>query len=470
MEFRILGPLEVIEDGHALDLGGQKPRILLAALLLHANEAVSSDRLVEALWPEKPPETAQKALQVYVSQLRKLLGKDRIETVPLGYLLRIGEDELDADRCGRLLEAGLPEDALALWRGPPLSDFAYEAFAQAEIARLEGLRIAVLEERIAAEIDRGHHAELVGELEGLVAEYPLRERMRGQLMLALYRSGRQAEALDAYQQARRALVDELGIEPSRELRELHQAILNQDPALDRAATDLPGADSGRGPFVGRDTELAELGGGLDDAFAGRGRLYLLVGEPGIGKSRLTDELAARARARGARALFGRCWEAGGAPAYWPWVQSLRAYVEQSDPDAIRSQLGAGAAESRRSSPSCVSCSPSCRTRPWRSRERASDCSTPSPASSRPHRPRVPSSSCSTTCTSRTSPRSCCCASSLESSARPGSSSSAPIATWIRRFANHSLRPWWSSHASRSRDASSSVASNRQTSRTTSNAQ
>jgi DNA-binding SARP family transcriptional activator len=114
MEFRILGPLEVIEDGHALDLGGQKPRILLAALLLHANEAVSSDRLVEALWPEKPPETAQKALQVYVSQLRKLLGKDRIETVPLGYLLRIGEDELDADRCGRLLEAGLPEDALAL--------------------------------------------------------------------------------------------------------------------------------------------------------------------------------------------------------------------------------------------------------------------------------------------------------------------------------------------------------------------
>jgi DNA-binding SARP family transcriptional activator len=232
MEFRILGPLEIHSDGQALDLGGTKQRSLLAVLLLHANQVVSQDRLVDALWESDPPETAHKALQVHVSGLRKLLGKERLETRPPGYLLRVADDELDLERFRQLREQGMLAEALALWRGPPLSDFAYDGFAQAAIAQLEDQRFACLEERIDRELDAGRHGELTGELEALVAENPLRERLRGELMLALYRSGRQAEALEAYQQARSTLVDELGIEPGRELRALHQAILNQDPALE----------------------------------------------------------------------------------------------------------------------------------------------------------------------------------------------------------------------------------------------
>src|SRR5438128_2455935 len=237
MEFRILGPLEVLEDGRALELGGQKQRTLLAALLLNANEVVSQHRLLDALWEDEPPETAQKALQVYVSQLRKALGKERLQTKPPGYVLRIDQGELDLDRFRLLVEEGAFESALALWRGPPLADFSYRRFARAEIARLEELRLGTLEERIDGDLAAGRHAELVGELEALVGEHPLRERLRAQLMLAFYRSGRQAEALEAYQEARRALVEELGIDPGRELRELHQAILNQDPALD--LEDIP---------------------------------------------------------------------------------------------------------------------------------------------------------------------------------------------------------------------------------------
>ena len=232
MEFRILGPLEVLSDGQAVDLGGAKQRTLLAVLLLDANHVVSMDRLVDALWEDEPPETATKALQVYVSGLRKLIGKERLQTRAPGYLLGVARDELDLERFRELQEDGRPAEALALWRGPPLSDFAHSRFAQAEIARLEDLHLACLEERIEQDLHARRYAELTGELEALIAEHPLRERLRGQLMLALYRSGRQAEALDAYQAARRALVDELGIEPGRELRELHQRILNQDPALD----------------------------------------------------------------------------------------------------------------------------------------------------------------------------------------------------------------------------------------------
>ena len=232
MEFRILGPLEVLSDGQAVDLGGAKQRTLLAVLLLDANNVVSNDRLIDALWEDDPPETAQKALHVYVSGLRKLLGKERVQTRSPGYLLKVGEDELDLDRFRRLQEQGELVEALALWRGPPLADFGYQRFARTDIARLEDLRLACEEERIERDIQAGGHAELASELEALVAENPVRERLRGQLMLVLYRSGRQAEALEAYQNARRTLVEQLGIEPSRELRELHQKILNQDPGLD----------------------------------------------------------------------------------------------------------------------------------------------------------------------------------------------------------------------------------------------
>ena len=221
---------------------------------------------------------------------------------------------------------------------------------------------------------------MVGQLEALIGEHPYRERLRAQLMLALYRSDRQADALQAYQDARRTLVEELGIEPGERLRELERAILAQDPGLHLVAEERrrdPVPESPRNGFVGRERELAELVAGLDDAFAGRGRLFLLGGEPGIGKSRLADELIAQARARGARVLVGRCWEAGGAPAYWPWVQSLRAYVRETSPEALRTTArGRGGRISPSCSQSCASSSPTCRSgQRWSRRARASGCST-----------------------------------------------------------------------------------------------
>src|SRR6266496_5786278 len=178
MEFRILGPLEVHANGHALDLRGQKQRALLALLLLEANTPVSRERLIDALWEEDPTPTAPKALQVYVSHLRKLLGNDRLLTRAPGYVLRADADELDLIRFERLHADGKPQDALALWRGPPLAEFAPQRFAQGEIARLEGMRLACLEERIEADLSAGRHAELVSELESLVREHPLRERLQ----------------------------------------------------------------------------------------------------------------------------------------------------------------------------------------------------------------------------------------------------------------------------------------------------
>ena len=347
MEFRILGPLEVFENGRQLELGGAKQRALLAILLLHANEVVSIDRLIDALWEDDAPQTGRKALQVYVSQLRKTLGKERIVTRSPGYRLEVEAGELDLARFQRLLEEGRASEALSLWRGPPLSEFAYQRFAESEIERLEELHLACLEDRIEADLAAGRHAALVGELEALVREQPLRERLRAQLMLALYRSGRQAEALEAYRASRHALTEELGIEPSPELRELEKAILRQDASLavtrtTEASTD--GTEATRGVFVGREAELEELLEGFAEAVAGRGRLFLLVGEPGIGKSRLADEVIRHARTRQAEVLIGRCWEGGGAPAYWPWVQSMREYVGRVEPSVLRAQLGTGAVD------------------------------------------------------------------------------------------------------------------------------
>jgi DNA-binding SARP family transcriptional activator len=354
MEFRILGPLEVVDNGRLLPLGGARQRALLTALLLRANQVVSTDQLLDEVWSDEPPASGVRVVQVYVSQLRKVLGVGVIETRAPGYVLVAEPNTLDLQRFEALVgEARKAEppaaaaklrDALALWRGAPLGDVAYHSFAQTEIGRLEELRLLALEARIEADLRLGRHADVVGELEALVAEHPLRERLRAHLMQALYGAGRQAEALEAYQQARSILVEELGIEPGRELRDLEQAILRQDPSLDPAPSEETDAAASRGAFVGRDAELGELLSGLEDAVAGRGRLFLLVGEPGIGKSRLADEVMGRARARGTLVLVGRCWEAGGAPAYWPWVQSLRAYLRETDPDALRAQLGAGAAE------------------------------------------------------------------------------------------------------------------------------
>jgi DNA-binding SARP family transcriptional activator len=244
MDFRLLGPLEVVEHERLLALGGGRQRSLLAVLLLHANEVVSTDRLIDALWGQTPPPTAGKTIQVYVSRLRKELTEGRLVTRAPGYLLSVERSELDLGRFEQLLNeartavparaAELLRSALALWRGPALADLAYEPFLQNEIARLEELRRNALERRIDADLACGRHAELVGELEALVAEHPLRERLRYQLMLALYRSSRQADALDAYRAARSVLAEELGLEPSEELKRLEQAILRHDPALDLA--------------------------------------------------------------------------------------------------------------------------------------------------------------------------------------------------------------------------------------------
>jgi DNA-binding SARP family transcriptional activator len=246
VEFRILGPLEVWDERGEVSLGGPKPRALLAVLLLHPNEVVSNDRLIEELWGGDSPERAAASLRVNISRLRKALPRDVLRTRSPGYFVRVEPDELDLQRFERLVDEarelltrGLAADAserlrgaLSLWRGPALADFAYESFAQAAIGRLEEIRLAAVELRIDADLALGRHNELVGELEALVGEQPLRERLRGYLMTALYRAGRQAEALDAYSDARRALVDELGIEPGPALQGLERAILRQDPALD----------------------------------------------------------------------------------------------------------------------------------------------------------------------------------------------------------------------------------------------
>jgi YVTN family beta-propeller protein len=257
VEFRVLGPLEVVKDGVTIPLHRPRLRALLALLLLHANEVVSSDRIIDALWGDDPPQNAPNAVQTTVSRLRKQLlnGDDAvaemIRTRPPGYVIQLAPDDLDLARFERLvqkgrgaLQAGRPEaasqllrDALATWRGRALADVQYAGLLQREGERLEEERLTTLELRIDADLACGRHAALVGELEALVAENPYRERFRGQLMLALYRSRRQAEALAAYREGRRLLADELGIEPSRALQELERSILRQDPKLEEVAAD-----------------------------------------------------------------------------------------------------------------------------------------------------------------------------------------------------------------------------------------
>jgi len=251
LEFRILGPLEVVAGGRPLPLGGAKQRALLALLLLDAGRVVSTDRLIDSLWSGEPPPTATASLQNLVSQLRKSLGADAIERRPPGYVLRLEAGQLDLALVRRLVDEARASDparrsrllgeALAIWRGEPLAELAYESFAQPEIARLRELRLTLVEERAEAELALGRHAELVAELEALVRSEPLRERLRGQLMLALYRSGRQADALEVYRQGRRALVDALGLEPSPLLQRLQTAILRQEPPP-RGGGTMPARD------------------------------------------------------------------------------------------------------------------------------------------------------------------------------------------------------------------------------------
>jgi YVTN family beta-propeller protein len=234
MEFRILGPLEISDNGHTLALGGGRQFALVGLLLVHRNTVVPTDQIVEELWQGSPPPTASKIVRNTVSLLRKELG-DRLVTRSPGYMLRVEPGELDSARLEQAVADGRPEalaGALALWRGSPLAQVAYYDFARAEIDRLEELHLSAIETRIDADLEQGRHAAVAPELEALTHAYPLRERFLEQLMLALYRSGRQADALETYRQARRALDAELGLEPSRHLQELERKILTQDPALD----------------------------------------------------------------------------------------------------------------------------------------------------------------------------------------------------------------------------------------------
>jgi DNA-binding SARP family transcriptional activator len=312
VDFRILGPLEIWDEGTAVRLTGDRQRALLAVLLLHAGEVVSSDRLMDALWGDSPPASGAVALRVRVSQLRKALRDDGGLLAPRahGYVLRIEPGGLDLRRFERLvaegeraLAAGEPAparerlgEALVLWRGPPLADFTYAPFAQQAIARLQELRLAAVALRIEADLALGRHAVLVAELESLVAEYPLRERFHAQLMLALYRSGRQAEALAAYRAARDRLIDEVGIEPGPELHELERRLLAQDPALE---LDAPRPARGRTILVvGAGDSALEALVGLAAPLAGRAGDEVLV-------AALVDDgadlAAATARARSASA-------------------------------------------------------------------------------------------------------------------------------------------------------------------------
>jgi predicted ATPase/DNA-binding SARP family transcriptional activator len=297
--FSLLGPLTAAVDGTPIELGGQKRRALLAALLLKADEVVTRDELIDALWGEDPPDTARNTLQVYVSQLRKVLPEGLLETTPAGYRLAIDPGAVDLFEFERLTQAGRSaltigdaagaaetlRRALDLWRGSPTD------LPQLEALRLEELRLTALEDRTDAELALGRHVQLVGELERLVAEQPLRERVRGQLMLALYRSGRQADALAVYQRARRTLVEELGIEPGESLRKLERAILEQDPALNvhpaATARRIPTPPT---PLLGRERELDAL---ADLVRSSTTRLLTLTGIGGIGKTRLALELVRR---------------------------------------------------------------------------------------------------------------------------------------------------------------------------------
>ncbi|WP_433158806.1 BTAD domain-containing putative transcriptional regulator [Kribbella sp. CA-247076] len=360
--FGLLGELEVVIDGRRLDLGGPKQRGLLAVLLIHLNQSVSAGRLAEALWGEEPPAGAEVTLRTHVSHLRRRLASvgaaDVLVTRRTGYSLAVDPDQVDAHRFERLAGLGqeavgladperaaqLLQEALALWRGPVLHDLGRPLFAEAETARLDGLRLDALEARISADLALGRY-DVIPELERLVAEHPFREPFHGQLMLALYRAGRQADALAAYAAARQRLADELGLDPGPALTELETAILRGDPALLLARTQPAGrvkappdalfSSVRRDRMVGRSTELERLRALWQDVRAGAGRVVLVSGEAGVGKTRLVAEFA---DGTGVDVLVGRCDQAE-----IPYQPILAAFDESPEivaqsPDMMRDRV------------------------------------------------------------------------------------------------------------------------------------
>ncbi|HEX3258940.1 MAG TPA: BTAD domain-containing putative transcriptional regulator [Pseudonocardia sp.] len=350
---RILGPIEVVVPHGEVVLGGAKERCLLAVLAVHTGEVVAEERLVDALWGGSPPRTAVKTLQNYVLRLRRRL-KDchglSIVTRPPGYLLagsatdvRLAESLVAQARSaaaeGEYATAVARFDAaLALWRGPAIAEFADRDFARTEAARLDELRASVAEDRVDAVLAAGRHHEAVADCEQLVAAHPLRERRWTQLMLALYRDGRQGEALAAYRRLRDLLAEQLGVDPGLQAREAEAAILRHDAALSPRPPAARAA-AAASPCVGRDKELSTLLAYVADATEGRGRVAFLCGEPGIGKTRLLAELAVEATSRGTLVLPGRCLEGAGALPYHPFVEAIEACLDGGEPppaaDALR---------------------------------------------------------------------------------------------------------------------------------------
>jgi DNA-binding SARP family transcriptional activator len=352
LQIAILGSTEPRMDGEVIGVPAGKQRALLTLLATRAPQPVSAEAAAEALWPNSAPVEAMRSLQVAVSRLRRSLGTaaPAVETVASGYRLAVEADAIDARRFEALVNTAQAarsegdaaaarrqlDDALGLWRGPALADAEFESFAQGEIARLEELRLAALEERVDARLSAGQHALVVAELEQLAAEHPSRERLVGLLMLALYRCGRHADALEIYTQNRRRLDAELGLDPSSELRRLQEAILRQDPRLDApigeqvpqrqprvAAPSLPAQLRPRPgmPFVGRAAELARLAALPDRALVDGRQLALVGGEPGSGKTRLARELAEHVTSSGMHVLYGACDAAVRTP-YQPLVEAL----------------------------------------------------------------------------------------------------------------------------------------------------
>ena len=355
LHYRLLGPLEVVDDdGRRIDVGGRQPRILLAVLLVAGGRRVAVDAMADAIWSGVPPASATGTVQSYVSRLRRRLGPEHLSWDDAGYQLDVAAEAVDARRFEALAEEGrtllaagraeqaraVLQEAEALWRGPALADFADLEFAMGTAARLEQRRLSAIEDRLAADMALGRHAAVIGELTELVSANPLREGLQVQLALALYRSGRQAEALRSLAGAGRTLREELGIEPGRQLQELEAAILAHDPSLEPVAPAAPApapAPARRPPgpaLIGRDTELGALVSALDES-AADARFVVIEGEPGIGKTRLADELRGLAEARGAIAVWGRSDEGGAAPALWPWLAPLRTIATHgSVPPAV----------------------------------------------------------------------------------------------------------------------------------------
>jgi DNA-binding SARP family transcriptional activator len=362
VDLHLLGPVEALLDGRSVALGAPKQRAVLAMLALRVGHTVSADRLAEGLWGEHPPPSAPKMVQLYVSHLRRLLDGNGAEIVThgRGYELRLVDGDVDALHFERLLDEARPREALALWRGEALADLVDEPFAAAEVRRLDALRLHASELAIDEDIEAGRHGEVIGELDALIDEHPLREQLHARRMLALYRCGRQAEALEAYRDARAVLVEQVGVEPGGELRRLQEAILAQDPALDGASglwptqstppparpppnrrrtvppPSLPAQLQPRPamPFVGRAAALGRLAALLDRARTDGRQIAVVGGEPGSGKTRLAREFAEHATSVGVSVLYGACDPAVRTP-YQPLVEALEpalAGLEADEPE------------------------------------------------------------------------------------------------------------------------------------------